>query len=169
MSEDEVLGLTKGDEVRVVVSGYRTHSASGRMEWWVEGEEGQIRRVYADGDVEVRAYAPSGIRGRFAPHELERVRTLGVAPVDGLDPHDPRIAWIWEDAARLADRKDWCKEFDALCDALGAPGRVRKFSITMHDAGGVRVTARVEARSRRLAEEKLRAAAGGSTMLAVES
>lgn len=169
MSEDEVLGLTKGDEVRVVVGGYRYHSASGGTEWWAEGEEGEVRRVYANGDVEVRTFSPSGIRSRFSPVDLERLRTLGVAPAGGLDPHDPRIAWIWEDAARLADRKDWCTEFDALCDALGAPGRVRKFSITMHDAGGVRVTARVEARSRRLAEEKLRAAAGGSTMLADES
>ncbi|WP_295792033.1 hypothetical protein [uncultured Microbacterium sp.] len=159
--------LAKGDEVRVVKPSTRE---DGVQAWfWDAGEEGQVRRVYSNGDVEVRTFNRAGYRARFSPDEVEAVRPLGNPPPGSLDPHDARLAWVWEDAARLADRNGWCKEFDALCDALGVPGRVRKFSITMHDAGGVRVTARVEARSRRLAEEKLRSAAGGSTKLAVES
>lgn len=93
---------------------------------------------------------------RIPRDAVRRVRQVGVAP-EGMRPlDDPSIAWFWEDAARLAERFGFCDEFDRLADALGAPGRERTFRVPMIDEDGIRVTATVTARSRRLAEARIR-------------
>lgn len=86
-------------------------------------------------------------------------RPLGQVPEGGISPEDPRIAWIFEDAVRLADRLGLCSDFDRVADGLGIPGRMRTFTITFEPTEGVKLTAKVEARSRRQAEAKLRGTA----------
>jgi hypothetical protein len=84
-------------------------------------------------------------------------RRLGERPPEGLDPEDPRIAWIFEDASRLAERLGLCSDYDKVADQLGLPGRERDFKITFDSPGdGIKLTATVRARSKRQAEEKLR-------------
>jgi hypothetical protein len=86
----------------------------------------------------------------------EQPRRLGDPPADGLDVEDPRIAWIFEDAAKLADRLGLCNDYDRLADQLGLPGRERDFKITFDGAeAGVSLTATIRARSRRQAEARL--------------
>ncbi|NQX36271.1 hypothetical protein [Herbiconiux sp. VKM Ac-2851] len=80
-------------------------------------------------------------------------RRLGEVPEGSLPADDPRIAWMFEDAMRLADRLGLCSDFDRIADALGVPGRTRTFSIKVVAAEGIEITAKVEARSRKLAEQ----------------
>lgn len=96
-------------------------------------------------------------------------RRIGAVPEGGIPADDPRVAWIFEDAARMADRLGLCRDFDRLCDALGYPGRERTFTIKVASADGVEVTAKVRARSKALARAQLtetfapaRRAIGGS-------
>lgn len=83
-------------------------------------------------------------------------RMIGEIPEGGIAPEDPRIAWIFEDAGRMADRLGLCRDYDRLCEAVGIPGRVRTFAISIMSGDGLEVTAKVEARSRRLAEMRVR-------------
>jgi hypothetical protein len=83
-------------------------------------------------------------------------RNIGQVPPDGLDVDDPRIQWIWDDAIRLADRLGLCRDFDKIADELGIPGREREFTLKYDVTPGVNLTAKVKARSKKLAEEKLR-------------
>lgn len=83
-------------------------------------------------------------------------RMLGERPADGIDIDDPRIQWIFEDAGRLANRLGYCSTYDRIMEQLGAPGRERTFTIKMAVGDGFEVTAKVTARSKRLAEAKLR-------------
>jgi len=84
-------------------------------------------------------------------------RQVGEIPEGSIAPDDPRIAWLFEDAGRLAERLGLCRDYDRLCDALGAPGRVRTFTMKFADSeNGVEITAKVQARSRKQAETILR-------------
>ena len=89
----------------------------------------------------------------------EEKRKLGVPPEGALDAHDDRVRWVFEDAARMADRLGLCSDFDRLCNALGFPGRLRKWKIES-EAAGMKVTVEVEAHSRREALEQITARVG---------
>lgn len=84
-------------------------------------------------------------------------RSLGEVPEGMIDPEDPRLQWLWEDAGKLATRLDLCSDYDRLTEALGIPGRMRVWTIEFESVDGVQLTAKVEARSKRQAAEKLRA------------
>lgn len=88
-------------------------------------------------------------------------RKLGEKPEgDHIDVDDPRIAWIWEDAGRLATQKQYCSQYDTLTNALGIPGRERSFKVSATVAG-LTVSTSVKARSRKLAEAMVEAKLGG--------
>lgn len=74
-------------------------------------------------------------------------RLLGEAPEGMISADDPRLDWLWRDAARVADIEGHCAEYDALCDMLGIPGRERSFSVRVEVAPGVELRGRVVARS----------------------
>lgn len=80
-------------------------------------------------------------------------RRLGEVPEGSISADDPRIAWLFEDAMRLADRLGLCSDFDRIADALGVPGRTRTFNIKVAVAEGLEITAKVEARSKKQAQE----------------
>jgi len=80
-----------------------------------------------------------------------RPRQIGETPEGGIDIDDPRIAWIWEDAARVATKARHCVEYDKLCDELGAPGRERSFTVK-RNVNGFDVSKKFKARSKKLAE-----------------
>jgi hypothetical protein len=85
------------------------------------------------------------------------VRKLGEVPEGGIAPDDPRLAWLWEDAAKFAQKKGYCGQYDALTSALGIPGREREFKITTTVAG-LEIKTSIRARSKQEAEEKVRVA-----------
>lgn len=98
-------------------------------------------------------------------HVQKPARKIGEIPPGGIAPEDPRIAWIFDDAARLANRLGLCPDFDRIMDALGAPGRTRTFKVDVASEDGITITATIEARSRRLAESKLREKLGATAPL----
>lgn len=79
-------------------------------------------------------------------------RPLGTVPEGSIGPDDPRVAWLWEDAARIATREGHCGVYDKITDELGIPGRVRTFSRTK-TVNGISVSATIRARSTQEAEE----------------
>jgi hypothetical protein len=81
-------------------------------------------------------------------------RKLGEAPEAAISPDDPRIAWLWEDAAKLANRMGHCSTYDSMCDKLGIPGRERDFTVS-HEVNGITGTFKVKARSQKLAEAQV--------------
>jgi hypothetical protein len=148
--------------------------------WSVRGYEQQTLK--AGQDLLVRSVSKSGQWLNVQAAKWQRVvrvevgtvtmqgRRLGEMPPDGIAPDDPRVAWIFEDAARLADRRGYCNVFDAITDELNLPGRVRKFTLTYEVVPGVKLQAKIEARSRALAEDLLRQKMTGAPLpLALES
>lgn len=158
----------KGDYVIAVKDGsaYRARG-SGRITYRA-GEELEITSVYAT-HLNVRA-AGGGAVFQIPTHLVRPVpRMIGEIPEGGITPEDPRLAWLFEDASRMADRLGLCSDYDRLCDALGIPGRMRTFSITVMSGNGIEVTAKVQARSRRLAEQRVREQLAPSAPLALEA
>ncbi len=84
-----------------------------------------------------------------------KARKLGEVPEGGISPDDPGLAWLWEDAAKLASRSGYCNYYDRIADELNIPGRKRDVSVEMK-VNGVTITATVQARSRKEAEELIR-------------
>lgn len=159
---------TKGQYVVAVKdgSGYRARG-TGRVSYR-SGQELEITSVYSNA-LNVRA-AGGGPVFQIPTDRVRRVtRMIGEIPDGGISPEDPRIAWLFEDAARMADRLGICADFDRICDAIGAPGRVRTFSISVMSGEGIEVTAKVEARSRRLAEQRVREQLTPAAPLALEA
>jgi len=62
-----------------------------------------------------------------------RPRRLGEVPDGMISPDDPGLKWLWEDAAKVADQRNYCSQYDVVCNALGIPGRPRnrKVSVTV--------------------------------------
>jgi hypothetical protein len=118
------------------------------------GDEFEVTATL-NGHLNVRVPGVYGVMQVDYDQVSKPMRRLGDIPAGGIDPEDPRAAWIFEDAARLADRLGLCKDYDRLCDELGLPGRVRTFVLTYEPRAGVQLTAKVKARSKRQAEEKL--------------
>lgn len=81
-------------------------------------------------------------------------RALGEVPEGMIGPDDPRIAWLWDDAAKFATQKGYCEQYDKLADALDIPGRERNFTV-VRNLDGLEVSVKVKARSRKLAEALL--------------
>lgn len=54
---------------------------------------------------------------------------------DAIAADDPRIAWIWKEAARLADEAGHCSEYDELAAALGVPGREGEYTVEVNFGG----------------------------------
>jgi hypothetical protein len=149
------MSIEKGDYVIATVPGSGTWARGYGRAGFREGEELLVTSVGAS-HLNVRRAAGGNVF-RVRPDQMRPVtRPLGQVPEGGISPDDPRIAWIFEDAARLADRLGLCADFDRVADGLGIPGRMRIFTITFEPTEGVKLTAKVEARSRRQAEAKLR-------------
>ena len=87
--------------------------------------------------------------------ESAKTRKLGEVPEGGIAPDDPRLAWLWEDAAKVADRSGYCSYYDRIADQLDIPGRLRDIGVSIKH-NGVTLTASVKARTRKEAEEKIR-------------
>lgn len=81
-----------------------------------------------------------------------KARKIGEQPDgDHISIDDPRIQWIFEDAARVAKTAGHCYEYDELCDKVGIPGRERKITIST-TINGLDISTTVTARSRKAAE-----------------
>lgn len=91
----------------------------------------------------------------WAEVEKPKVRKLGTVPEGGIEPDDPRIAWIFEDAAKLAKNYGYCGIYDEITDRLSIPGRVRDIRVSL-TVDGLSITATVQARSTKEAELKVR-------------
>lgn len=96
--------------------------------------------------------APNG--ETYTPPVKPVTRKLGEVPEGMIAPDDPRIAWIFEDAAKLANKLSFCGEYDQLAAKLGLPGRLRNISVSTK-IDGLHVTAQVQARSEKEAEKIL--------------
>ena len=142
---DYVFAKESGSGVRT--RGYGAVRFAAGEELIVTSARGGYLNVRRNGGY-VFKIAASKVRGE--------ARMLGQVPPGGISLDDPRIAWLFEDAGRLADRLGLCRDYDRLCDALGAPGRIRPYTIKLEVSDAVVITAKVEARSRTLAEKALR-------------
>jgi hypothetical protein len=166
----------KGDTVVVTRSGFGHYASGGGGVPYSKGEELLITstRSQAGGYLNVRSAPPAGgLVFRIPTDRVQRVaRMIGEVPAGGIPAEHPGLDWLWEDAGRMADRLDLCEDYDRLCDALGIPGRVRTFSISLLSADGITVTAKVDARSKKLAEQRVRERLGAgpeSAPLALEA
>lgn len=155
--------IQRGEIVEATVAEYgwavKPNKHSRFENFWVTiGTELQVTHVRNDGMLNVRFAAVGMDRAvfRFDAAHVKQVRQVGVAPDGAIDPDHPGLAWLWEDAARLADRYGYCEIFDKITDELGVPGRERAFRIPMLNEDGIRITATVSARSRVQAERKIR-------------
>lgn len=82
-------------------------------------------------------------------------RKIGETPADGIAADDPRLAWLWEDAAKLATRSGYCNVYDRIADELNIPGRLRNIEASI-TVDGLTLSATVKARSRKEAQQKIR-------------
>jgi hypothetical protein len=97
-------------------------------------------------------------------------RPLGQKPEDTedmtyLSPDDPRLRWLWEDAAKYANSKRFCGEYDAICAVLNIPGRPRDFTV-VRTFEGIRVEATINAVSQAAAEQTFNEALAASYVTA---
>ncbi|UDL16291.1 hypothetical protein SEA_ZOOMAN_320 [Microbacterium phage Zooman] len=97
--------------------------------------------------------APNGEEWNEA--EKPKPRKIGEVPEGGISPDDPRLAWLWEDAAKFADRNGYCSYYDRIADGLNIPGRPRDITVSIK-VNGLDIAATVRARSRREAEDQVK-------------
>lgn len=76
-----------------------------------------------------------------------RPRKLGDVPEGGIDPNDPRLAWLWEDAAAYAGMNGYCSTYDSICETLGIPGRDRTYTASVR-VGSATIRAQFTCKSR---------------------
>jgi hypothetical protein len=153
ISGDYVGGMGVGCtfEVGTEVKVQKVNSAS----IWLRGK--RLSPAYYEREV-VSMVVPWGsaawsvVEASFSADPSERPRKLGEVPEGSIPVDDPRIAWIWEDAAKVATRSNHCGEYDKLCDELGIPGRERSFTVN-REINGFKVSKSFKARSRKLAED----------------
>lgn len=121
---------------------------------YVRGEELIVTSITSTG-VNVKK-SNGGRVFRVAFNAIENpARAVGEVPAGGIAADDPRIAWIFEDAQRLADRLGLCRDFDRIAEAVGVPGRVRVYTVKLGVGEGLEITAKVEARSRPQAQQMI--------------
>lgn len=146
--------FSKGDYVTAIDDGTGPCvGASGRVTYRAD-DELEVTAIYSD-HLNVRKASGGNVFRVSATGVRKQTRQLGETPDGALSPDHPGIAWLFEDAARLADRLGLCGDYDRLCDALDIPGRVRTFTVDVFTGDGLKVTAKVEARSRRLAQQRV--------------
>lgn len=133
-----------------------------------ENQIGVVSRIYTgvvhvkfpDGNIasnKTLTFSVSKDDLKLADPNAPRPRQLGEAPEgDYISPDDPRISWLWADAAAFADEKGYCSYYDKIADGLNIPGRERDFKV-VRDIGGMEAKFTVKARSRKLAEEAVTA------------
>jgi len=151
---------------RAVGRGTRTFHRGTKVIISRPGREYVRARVQADGSssyvwtIDARLLAP-----------IDRpLRHLGDVPDSGIAADDPRLDYLWRDAAALADMTGHCSEYDRLCDVLGIPGRERSFAVRIQVAQGVELRGTVVARSYAEAERiLLRQVNSPTAQLALES
>lgn len=112
------------------------------------------KRLYPDDDLLVtrvtthKLFVRKGETGsfwidkdKFTLCDLKETDTdNAVTPAEGdIAIDDPRIAWIWKKAARLADDLDFCEEYDNIAAKLGVTPRARERSVVVRfpDTDGV--------------------------------
>jgi hypothetical protein len=49
---------------------------------------------------------------------------------NSIEVNDPRVAWFWKVAAKIADERGFCEEYDVIAKDLGIPGREKDWDIT---------------------------------------
>lgn len=146
--------VAKGDYVTAIEDGAGPCVGANVRVTYRADEELVVTAIYSD-HLNVRKASGGNVFRVSATRVRKQTRTLGEIPDGALSPDHPGIAWLFEDAARLADRLGLCNDYDRLCDALDIPGRVRTFTVDVFTGDGIKVTARVEARSRRLAQQRV--------------
>ena len=121
-------------------------------------------------DVTERSYQVDNYRLIAVEEAPVDGRTLGTPPEDGdpILPDDPRLDWLWKDAAQLAVQTGQCSTYDEFCNKLGIPGRERDFSISV-EIGGMSTSFKQKARSKaeaqRLVEENFKKLASGQAAI----
>lgn len=87
-------------------------------------------------------------------------RKLGQVPEgtlpDGtpyISPDHPGLQWLWDDAGKAAG--GYCYQYDQIANKLGIPGRLRAFDASA-TINGLKVHARIQARSQKEADDALR-------------
>lgn len=85
----------------------------------------------------------------------ENYRPLGTPPEGMISPEDPRLAWLWDDAEKMADRLGLCGDYNRMTDALGIPGRLKDHTVSV-TVNGLKVSGTFKTRSKREARAKLR-------------
>jgi len=103
------------------------------------------RRLYPDDDLVItrvtthKLFVRKGESGSFwiekskfaQPDEQAKIES-DTSPAEGdIAIDDPRIAWIWKKAARLADDLDFCEEYDNIAQKLGVTPRARERSVVV--------------------------------------
>lgn len=83
-----------------------------------------------------------------------RPRQLGEVPEGGISPDDPGLAWLWQDAAKVARIQGYCGQYDEVCERLGIPGRERTFTVR-RTINGISASFQVQAHSQIQAERKV--------------
>lgn len=135
--------IAKGTLVQVTSNPTRTGTFN------IRGKATNRWGEYLDYSVIILKHEVSELLGADEPEGMPR--KLGEVPEGMISPDDPRLAWLWEDAAAVANRANHCSEYDKLCDQLNIPGREREFTVT-RKLGEMRATFKTKARSRRAAE-----------------
>ncbi len=153
---------SKGQYVTATANGGAYNVAGRGASAYTVGTELVITSIMQNGTLRVRK-AAGGPVFTIAPSRVRAVRPLGEAPEGAIDMDDPRVQWIFEDAARIANRFGYCSTYDRLAEALGAPGRLRKFTIEIPAPGGVTVNATVQATSRAAAKKLVLASLTGES------
>ncbi|MCC2033094.1 hypothetical protein [Microbacterium allomyrinae] len=157
----------KGDYVVAAADGAGDRASSSGRVAYRAGDEFEVTSVYSD-HLNVRMVGGGAVFRvpRERVHQLPR--KIGEVPEGSIHPEHPGLSWLFDDAARMADRLGLCHDYDRLCDALGIPGRVRTFTVKVLSAEGIEVTAKVQARSQSLAEQRVRAQFAPAAPLALE-
>lgn len=84
-----------------------------------------------------------------------RPRKLGDVPEGGIAPDDPRLKWLWEDAAKVATQRGYCNQYDVVCNTLNIPGRPRSRRVSVQ-VGKVKMSGTFMATSTAEAREMFR-------------
>ena len=129
-----------------------------------------VRITFSDGEYVLailREYidAPNGETYEAVPKPKPEpeppVRKLGTPPEGMIAPDDPRIAWFWQDAEKLANRMGYCDEYDEITDKLNIPGRMREHRVEI-TVNGLKVVTHVQARSQKEADALVAEKLGGA-------
>lgn len=88
---------------------------------------------------------------------VPRVRRLGEKPEgdEFLDPHDPRLEWLWDDVSAFAAKSQYCDVFDGILKQLNLPPRKQSYKAKGTLGNDIEVSADIIARSQQEANEIL--------------